>query len=268
MKLSNVVVMCLSALLGLLMVCFTVIACAMVVNWSAPDEAAILEGKVCSVQVFNSDYDVQPLADGSAPDFFDMDANADFDLVVDGTPDVSNVVGVWFFPSVLNGGSLGAFLNFDMSFGHSDTFIYDQFVVSNSSVSLSLDGRGVGSTLFYSSARGGWQAVRFRLFYVESASAPVDVLSTFSTLGAVKVSDDLTYQPVVYVPPDYVQSVTEVFDGLGVWLIAGLNNVIALFWVADTGTLTLLGILAVCGLAVSVFLLIMGIIQNFLHFRG
>lgn len=268
MKLSNVVVICLSALLGLLMVCFTAIACTMVVNWSAPKDTVILEGQVCSVQVFKSDYEVEPLADGSAPDFFDMDANADFDLVIDGTPDTSNVVGVWFFPSVLNGGSLGAFLNFDMSFGHSDTFIYDQFVVVNSSVSLGLEGRGVGSTSFYNSTSGGWRAVRFRLFYVESASAPADVLSTFSILGAVKVSDDLIYQPVVYVPPDYVQSVTEVFDGLGVWLITGFNNVISLFWVADTGTLTLLGILAVCGLAVSVFLLIMGIIQNFLHFRG
>lgn len=267
MKLSNVVVMCLSALLGLLMVCFTAIVCTMVVNWSVPEEAAILEGKVCSVQVFNSDYEAQPLADDSVPAFADMDANADFDLVIDGSPDTSDVVGVWFFPAVPVTYSFDVDLSF---YSFYDDLDYDRLhgYVFRGDDGLSIDGYGVGFTPFYRFDEGGWSYVYERLLYVTSASVPADVLAAFSSLGVVKVSDDLDYTPVVYVPPDYVQPVTEVFDGLGVWLITGLNNVIALFWVADTGTLTLLGVLAVAALAVSVFFLLMSIIQNFLHFRG
>lgn len=266
MKLSNVVVMCLSALLGLLMVCFTVIACTMVVNWSAPDEAAILEGKVCSVQVFNSDYEVQPLADDSAPAFADMDANVDFDLVVDGTPDASNVVGVWFFPAVLPVYSHTA--SFPLKFSVIDSSL--SFVrISFDSISSRLVYLQSGdiSTTAYSYDGSGWGNVSSRLVYVKSTSVPSMILDFFSFFGAVKVSDSLDYIPVVFVP-NYVQPVTDVFDGLGVWLISGLNSVVALFWVSDTGTLTLLGILAVAALAVSVFLLLMSIIQNFLHFRG
>lgn len=266
MKLSNIVVICLGALLALLMVCFTAIACTMVVNWSAPEEAAILEGKVCSVQAFNSDYEVEPLADSPAPAFEGMDANEDFDLVVDGTPDISTVAGVWFFPAVLP------------VYSHSASFPLKFSVIDRplSFVRISFD--SIGSRLAYwqsgdisitaySYSGSGWGNVSSRLVYVESTSVPSMILDFFSFFGAVKVSDSLDYVPVVFVP-NYVQPVTDVFDGLGVWLISGLNSVVALFWVADTGTLTLLGILAICGLAVSVFLLIMGIIQNFLHFRG
>lgn len=41
----------------------------------------------------------------------------------------------------------------------------------------------------------------------------------------------------------------------------------ALFWSASTG-LTFLGSLAVIGVAIGVVLLVVGIIQNFLHLRG
>lgn len=264
MKLSNVVVMCLSALLGLLMVCFTAIAFTMVVNWSAPEEAAILEGKVCSVQVFNSDYEVQPLVDG-------VD---DMPYPVEGEPDDSILMGAWFLgsPSGMPFPTSCAITSFDCSFPLADV----DFVPCM----LSFSGQWGESFLFFVSCDGGprlnvyssydgWVEPDYRVVVFNSSSSVSACDSLAFCLspsnGAYKISDDINWKPPV---PISVQPVTEVFDGLGVWLIAGLNNVIALFWVADTGTLTLLGVLAVCGLAVSVFLLIVGIIQNFLHFRG
>ena len=273
MKLSNVVVLCLGALLALLMVCFTAIACTMVVNWSVPEEAAILEGKVCSVQAFNSDYEPQPLADSSAPDFADMDANADFDLVVNGSPDSSVVNGVWFFPSVLPDSVSSDSFEFGFRV-YGSTVSYIGFYIDPVGFSYMETEVSFWSVYYYLS--GGWEAVSYRLIYIDAVQSDSDsILGVLSFYGAVKVSDSLGYIPVVAVDEpeepekgSMISQVTGVFDGLGVWLVAGLNNVIALFWIADTGTLTLLGVLAVCGLAVSVFLLVMGIIQNFLHFRG
>lgn len=65
-----------------------------------------------------------------------------------------------------------------------------------------------------------------------------------------------------------IQAITSVFSGLGEWIVDFLPTVQSIFWDAEVGTLTLMGVLAVCGLAVSTFFLLMGIIQNFLHFRG
>lgn len=280
MKLSNVVVMCLSALLGLLMVCFTAIACTMVVNWSAPEEAAILDGKVCSVQVFNSDYEVEPLADGSAPAFADMDANADFDLVIDGTPDTSTAVGVWFLPAVPDAPVVGLF----HAEGSFCSYAYPASIYKYLDVSFS---SGVVSSIIYddddfsmfvaynrNQSPYGWQEVGCRLVYVSSSD-----LSTFRAMltqfGAVKVSDSLDYEPVVAVdePEDpekgsMVSQITDVFEGLGVWIADNFGNVMLVFYDTSTSQLTLLGILAVAALAVSVFFLLMSIVQNFLHFRG
>ena len=65
-----------------------------------------------------------------------------------------------------------------------------------------------------------------------------------------------------------IQAITNVFSGLGEWIVDFLPTVQTIFWDAEANTLTLMGVLAVCGLAVSTFFLLMGIIQNFLHFRG
>lgn len=65
-----------------------------------------------------------------------------------------------------------------------------------------------------------------------------------------------------------VEAVTNVFTGIGDWIADFLPTIMSIFWDAEAGTLTFLGILAVCGLAVSIFFLLMGVIQNFLHFRG
>lgn len=64
-----------------------------------------------------------------------------------------------------------------------------------------------------------------------------------------------------------LDAVLNVFDAIGGWIPDAVTNLIPMFYAADTG-LTFLGVLAVAGLAFSVIFLVMGIIQNFLHFRG
>ena len=65
-----------------------------------------------------------------------------------------------------------------------------------------------------------------------------------------------------------ITAVTNVFTGIGEWLTSFLPTIMSLFWDAEAGSLTFLGVLGVCGLAISIFFLLMGVIQNFLHFRG
>ena len=60
--------------------------------------------------------------------------------------------------------------------------------------------------------------------------------------------------------------ITAVFSEIITWIVSALESVLAVFYV--DGALTFLGLLGVAGLAISVFFLIMGVIQNFLHFRG
>lgn len=63
-----------------------------------------------------------------------------------------------------------------------------------------------------------------------------------------------------------VGALTAVFDAVMTWMTGAITSVIAVFW---TGTsLTFLGVLAVVALAISVFFLLLGLIQNFLHLRG
>ena len=67
-------------------------------------------------------------------------------------------------------------------------------------------------------------------------------------------------------------AMTNVFDAVFTWIMSAINAIIPLFWTAGTGdtggSLTFLGILALVGLAISIFFLIVGLIQNFLHLRG
>lgn len=60
--------------------------------------------------------------------------------------------------------------------------------------------------------------------------------------------------------------ITSVFSEVITWIVSAIEDVIAVFYAS--GSLTFLGMLGVAGLAISVFFLIMGVIQNFLHFRG
>lgn len=63
-----------------------------------------------------------------------------------------------------------------------------------------------------------------------------------------------------------LDAVLAVFSSVGDWITGAVTDIIPMFY--DQGALTFLGILAVAGLAFSVIFLVLGIIQNFLHFRG
>ena len=69
-----------------------------------------------------------------------------------------------------------------------------------------------------------------------------------------------------------LDAVLNVFSAMGEWFGDFVPTLFSLFWtpaVGDTpGQLTFLGVLAVAGLAFSVVFLVIGLIQNFLHFRG
>lgn len=62
-------------------------------------------------------------------------------------------------------------------------------------------------------------------------------------------------------------AILAVFTAIGEWITTAVTAIMPMFYVAGTG-LTFLGVLAVAGLGFSVIFLVMGIIQNFLHFRG
>lgn len=64
-----------------------------------------------------------------------------------------------------------------------------------------------------------------------------------------------------------ITSVTQVFSAIADWIIDAIPSIVAIFYSAETG-LTFLGVLAVVALGISVFFLLMGLVQNFLHFRG
>lgn len=64
-----------------------------------------------------------------------------------------------------------------------------------------------------------------------------------------------------------LSSILEVFSSVGTWIVEMVTDLIPMFYAAETG-LTFLGVLAVAGLAFSIVFLVIGIIQNFLHFRG
>lgn len=63
-----------------------------------------------------------------------------------------------------------------------------------------------------------------------------------------------------------LDAILSVFTSVGTWIAGAVDQVTPMFY--DNGALTFLGVLAVAGLAISVVFLIIGVIQNFLHFRG
>lgn len=62
-------------------------------------------------------------------------------------------------------------------------------------------------------------------------------------------------------------AILAVFTAVGNWISTAVTALLPMFYSAEGG-LTLIGVLAVAGLAFSVVFLVIGIIQNFLHFRG
>lgn len=63
-----------------------------------------------------------------------------------------------------------------------------------------------------------------------------------------------------------ISAITAVFTAVMEWIITAITAVVAVFWTGEA--LTFLGVLALIALAISIFFLLMGLIQNFLHLRG
>ena len=63
-----------------------------------------------------------------------------------------------------------------------------------------------------------------------------------------------------------LDAILAIFVAVGEWISDAVTAMVPMFWAE--GSLTFLGTLAVAGLAFSVAFLLIGIIQNFLHFRG
>jgi hypothetical protein len=64
-----------------------------------------------------------------------------------------------------------------------------------------------------------------------------------------------------------LDAVLDIFSNVGTWISNAVTDLMPMFYSPTTG-LTFLGVLAVAGLAFSVVFLIIGVISNFLHFRG
>lgn len=64
-----------------------------------------------------------------------------------------------------------------------------------------------------------------------------------------------------------IEAVTAVFDAMADWFIGIIPTITGIFYAEETG-LTLLGVLALCGLSVSIVFLVVGIITNFFQFRA
>ena len=63
-----------------------------------------------------------------------------------------------------------------------------------------------------------------------------------------------------------ISAITAVFTAVMQWVITAITSVIAVFWTGEQ--LTVLGVLALIALGISIFFLLVGLIQNFLHLRG
>lgn len=64
-----------------------------------------------------------------------------------------------------------------------------------------------------------------------------------------------------------LEQIFGIFGNMIEWLVGAVNDVVPLFYNAESG-LTFVGTLAVVALAMSVVFLLIGIISRFLKFRG
>lgn len=65
-----------------------------------------------------------------------------------------------------------------------------------------------------------------------------------------------------------LSSILEVFTGVSQWFTASMDALVAIFYktTESGGELTILGVLAVAGLAISVTLLLFNLVKGFLRF--
>lgn len=66
---------------------------------------------------------------------------------------------------------------------------------------------------------------------------------------------------------EIIEAIFAVFTAFSTWIGSAITACMPIFYAEATG-LTFVGALGVAGLGMSVIFLILGFIQNFLHFRG
>lgn len=64
-----------------------------------------------------------------------------------------------------------------------------------------------------------------------------------------------------------VGSITELWTALSTWIIATVQQILPLFYNAETEDLTILGIMVVVSVGIGLFLLLMNIVTSFFGFR-
>ena len=64
-----------------------------------------------------------------------------------------------------------------------------------------------------------------------------------------------------------ITAITGVFQSVASWVQQSLLSLIPVFYNAESG-LTFFGVLSVFALGISVFFLLLRVVQNFIHLRG
>lgn len=67
---------------------------------------------------------------------------------------------------------------------------------------------------------------------------------------------------------DIFSDISVIWTSLFTWMITALNSIVDLFWDAANNDLTFFGVLAIVAVGISIFFLLVRVIQNFLHFRS
>lgn len=63
-----------------------------------------------------------------------------------------------------------------------------------------------------------------------------------------------------------LDSILDVFSSVGTWISEAITNLMPMFYSAENG-LTIVGVLAVAGLAFSIVFLLLNVITGFLRFQ-
>lgn len=66
---------------------------------------------------------------------------------------------------------------------------------------------------------------------------------------------------------DILAEIFDVFNSTTAWFSGAVTDIMPIFYTAEAG-LTIIGVLTVAGLAMSVVFLLLGVISNFVRFRG
>ena len=64
-----------------------------------------------------------------------------------------------------------------------------------------------------------------------------------------------------------ISSITGVFSAVSDWVVKGLQSLIPVFYSSESG-LTFFGTMSVVALGISIFFLLLRVVQNFIHLRG